>query len=164
MFVNTLSAMPDRILLSALDLKQADYDRLALQLALTTAEIKFTEWQQAFLSTMCDQNDGDLAVGGACLNILNQILSMHGLVELDSSEEYHKNTHVEELVALTLAKSHVGQLQDLIGPWGSHWLGEDSGVDRVSSEEDSVGEQPIDILFITFATVHTLHFLLWTCE
>ena len=43
MFVDTLSAMPDRILLSALDLKWADYNHLALQVTLTTAEIKFTE-------------------------------------------------------------------------------------------------------------------------
>ena len=56
--------MPDRVLLSALDLKWADYDCLALQLALTTAEINLTAWRQAFLSTMHDQNDGELAVGG----------------------------------------------------------------------------------------------------
>ena len=89
---------------------------------------------------MHDQNDSDLAVGGACLDILDQILGMCGPVELDGSEEYHKNACGEELVALTLAESHVGQLQDLIGPQGSHWLGEDSGVDRVSSEEDSDNE------------------------
>ena len=34
--------MPDRVLLSALDLKRVDYNHLALRVALTTAEIKFT--------------------------------------------------------------------------------------------------------------------------
>ena len=136
MFVNTLSAMPDRILLSALDLKWADYDHLALRLALTAAEIKYTERRQAFLSTTHDQNNGDLAVSGACLDILDQVLGMRGLVELDGSQEYHRNAHAEELVALTLAESHVAQLQDLVGPRGSRWLGEDSGGDKVFSEED----------------------------
>ena len=74
-FISALSALPDRILLLALDLKRADYDRLALQLALTTAEINFTEQRQAFLSSMHNQNDGALAVGGECLDILEQVLA-----------------------------------------------------------------------------------------
>jgi len=121
--------MPDRILLLALDLKRVDYDRLALRLALTTAEINFADRRRAFLSTMHDQNDGNLAVGGVCLDVLNQVLSMRGVVEFEGNEEYHRNTRAEELVALTLAKSHVGQLQGLIGPQGSRWLGEGDGVD-----------------------------------
>jgi len=129
--------MPDRILLSALDLKRADYDHLALRLALTTAEINFADQQRAFLSTMHDQNDGDLAIGGVCLDVFDQVLGMRGIVEFEGNKEYHRNTRAEELVALTLAKSHVGQLQDLIGPQGSRWLGKGDGVDTVFSEEDT---------------------------
>ena len=136
-FISALSALPDRILLLALDLKRADYNRLALQLALTTAEINFTEQRRAFLSSMRDQNDGALAVGGECLDILEQVLGIRGLVEHPSNQEYHRNARVEELVALTLAESHVAQLQDVIGPQGPRWLGEDGGVDKVFSEEDA---------------------------
>ena len=67
--------MPDRVLLSALDLKWADYNCLALQVALTTAEIKFMEQQQAFLCTMRDQNDGELAIGGASLDTPGYLLT-----------------------------------------------------------------------------------------
>ena len=31
-----------------------------------------------------------------------------------------------------------------------------------SYHHERVGEQPVDILFITLTTVHTLRFLLWT--
>ena len=140
MFVNALSAMPDSVLLSALDLKWADYNCLALQVALTTAEIKFMEQQQAFLCTMRDQNDGELAIGGASLDVLNEVLGMHGLGELEGNQEYHRNTHTAELVALTLAGLHVGQLWDVIGPHGSRWLGEDNKVHKVFSEEDAKAE------------------------
>lgn len=135
MFVDALSAMPDRVLLSALDLKRADYDRIALRVALTTAEIKFMERRLAFLYTMREQNDGDLAVGGACLDILDQVLGMRGLGELEGSQEYHRNARTEELVALALAGSHVAQLHDLIGPQGSRWLGDDDTVGNVLSDK-----------------------------
>ena len=139
--------MPDRVLLSALDLKRADYDRLALRVALTTAEIKFTEQRRAFLCTMRDQNDGELAVGGASLDVLDEVLGMRGLGELEGNQEYHRNARTAELVALTLAGSHVGQLRDVIGPHGSRWLGEDSKVHKVFSEEDAEaedGDEPCD--------------------
>ena len=133
--------MPDRVLSSALDLKRVDYDRLALQLALTTAEINLTAWRQAFLSTMRDQNDGGLAVGGESLDILNKVLGMRGLLEHESNQEYRRNARVEGLVALTIAESHVAQLQNLIGPQGSRWLGEDGGVEKVLSKEDVEEEE-----------------------
>ena len=133
--------MPDRVLLSALDLKQADYNRLALQLALTTAEINLTARRQAFLSTMCDQNDGELVVGGKYLKILDKVLGMHSLLEHESNQEYRRNTRAEGLVALTIAELHVAQLQNLIGPQGSRWLGEDGGVEKVFSEEDAEEEE-----------------------
>ena len=126
--------MPDRVLLSALDLKRADYDRIALRAALTTAEIKYTEQRHAFLCTMRDQNNGELAVGGATLDILDEVLRMRGLGEPEGNQEYHRNARTAELVALTLAGSHVDQLQDVIG---SRWLGEDGRVDEVFSEGDA---------------------------
>jgi len=136
--------MPDIVLLSALDLKRADYDRLALRVALTTAEIKFAEQRRAFLCTMRDQNDGELAVGGASLDVLDEVLRMRGLGELEGNQEYHRNARTAELVALTLAGSHVGQLQDVIGPHGSRWLGEDDRVHKVFSEEDAEEEDGDD--------------------
>ena len=132
--------MPDRVLLSALDLKRADYNRIALRLALATAEIKYTEQRQAFLSTMHDQHEGGLAVDGASLDILDQVVGIGGLAEPESNKQHYENARAEELVALTVAQSDVAQLQDLIGSHGSRWLGEDDGVEKVFSEEDSDDE------------------------
>ena len=86
---------------------------------------------------MGDQNNRELAVGGASLDVLNEVLGMHGLGELEGNQEYHRNTHTAELVALTLARLHMGQLWDVIGPHGSRWLGEDNKVHKVFSKEDA---------------------------
>lgn len=89
---------------------------------------------------MGDQNNRELAVGGASLDVLNEVLGMHGLGELEGNQEYHRNTHTAELVALTLARLHMGQLWDVIGPHGSCWLGEDNKVHKVFSKEDAEAE------------------------
>ena len=74
------------------------------------------------------------------LDILNKVLGMRSLLEHESNQEYRQNAHAEGLVALTIAESHVAQLQNLIGPQGSRWLGDDGGVEKVFSKEDAEEE------------------------
>ena len=55
-FIKALAAMPNSVLQSALDAKQADHECIALQLALTKAEIKSFKRHLAFLSMMHSQH------------------------------------------------------------------------------------------------------------
>ena len=120
--------MPDRVLLLAFDAKWADHDCIALWLALANVEVRSSEQQMAFLSTMHDQHDGAHAVSEAYLNILDQVLGACGLVEAKGSKQHYKKTHMEQLVALAISGVHIAQMQDVIGPHVSRWLGE--GRDR----------------------------------
>lgn len=120
--------MPDRVLLSAFDAKRADHDCIALRLALANAEVRSSEQQTAFLSTMRDQHDGAHAVSEAYLDILDQVLGARGLAEAEGSKQHYKKTHTEQLVALAVSGAHIAQMQDVIGPRVSRWLGE--GGDR----------------------------------
>ena len=120
--------MPDRVLLSAFDTKWADHDCIALWLALTNMEVSSSEQQMAFLSTICDQHDGAHTVSEAYLNILDQVLGVCSLAEAKGSKQHYKKTHMEQLVALAISGVHIAQMQDVIGPHVSCWLGE--GGDR----------------------------------
>ena len=119
--------MPDRILLKAFNTKWADHNCIALQPALTTAEIKFSEERMSFLSAMREQHDGDLAVSAALLNILNKVLSVHGLAEVEANKHYYRNAQAEQLAMLAVAQMHMAQMYNVIGPGCSCWLGEGNG-------------------------------------
>ena len=81
----------------------------------------------SFLSTMCERHDGDLAVSAALLNILNKVLSVHGLAEVEANKHYYRNARAEQLAALAVAQMHMAQMYDVIGPGCSRWLGEGNG-------------------------------------
>ena len=73
-FIKALAAMPNSVLQSALDAKQADHECIALQLALTKAEIKSFKRHLAFLSIMHSQHVEAHTISKAHIDILDQIL------------------------------------------------------------------------------------------
>jgi len=93
-----------------------NHECIALQLALANVEVRSLEWHVALLSTMCDQHNGAHAISVAYLDILDQVLGVHGLVDVeDGNEQHHGNIHAEH-VALTTFAMHVVQIQYVIGP------------------------------------------------
>jgi len=128
--------MPDRILQRAFDAKQADHDCIALWLALTTVEIKSSEEQISLLSTMREQHNGDLAVSGAYLDILNQALGARGLAKVEENKQYYRNERTAWLAALGAAQMHLSQMYDVIGPGCSCWLCEDNGGLKIHFSDD----------------------------
>jgi hypothetical protein len=126
-FIDVLSAMPDRILLLALDAKWADHKCISLRLALANAEIKSSERRVALLSTMYDQYDGAYAVSEVYLDILDQVVGIHDLTDAEGGEQHDKNTHRDQLAALAVSHAHMAQMQNVIGLRVSRWLGEKEG-------------------------------------
>lgn len=118
------------MLLSALNLKQADHKCISLRLALADAEIETAEQHLAFLSTMRDQHDGAQAVSGECLKILDQVLGARGLVDAEDNKQYYRNLLAEQRVSSTVSGTHIAQMHAVIGPRVSCWLEEDGGAGK----------------------------------
>jgi hypothetical protein len=155
-FIDALSAMPDSVLLSALDAKRADHECISLRLALANAEVKSSERRMLFLSTMRDQHVGAHAVSGTYLDMLDQILSSHDLEDIQGSKKFYTASREEQVAALAVSEAHVAQVQDAIGLRFSRWLeGHGSGKDpedpfdvfsdseEGSSDESADSEDPL---------------------
>ncbi|KAF8549154.1 hypothetical protein OG21DRAFT_1488767 [Imleria badia] len=127
-FIDALSAMPDRILLSAFNAKRADRDCIAQRVALTTAEIKSSQQHVAFLSAMREQHSGDLTISEEQLQILDHLLGLRGLSELEQDAIYYQTAQTHELTTLGDCQSHVNHIQSVIGSRSSRWLQITGGV------------------------------------
>lgn len=145
-FIAALTAMPDTLLLSAFDAKQADHDCIAKRVALATAEIKSAERRTTFLAIMRDQHNGDLAVSQEYLQLIKHVLDGRDLPHVEAQRQHYLAARTREAVTLTASDSHVRQMQEVIDSRNSRWWGgdpfEERGVNsfdrhRVEGQSDS---------------------------
>ena len=135
--MDALSAIPNRILLSAYDAKRADHDCIARRLALTSAEIKSSKRRQAFLATICEQHDGNLAVSQEYLGILERMLDNRGISAAKDDERYYHVEYANKAVALNISDMQLGQVLEVLESCTeSDWVPDD--------DEDSLAEGSAD--------------------
>ena len=106
--------MPDRVLLKAHQAKKADLDRITHRVALALAEVESAERQKDFMSTVCEQYKGELAVSEVQMDVVTKVLDNRGLLELEDDGAYHRAVYADELVALTIAEGQAVQIQEVV--------------------------------------------------
>ena len=101
--------------------KLADYDCIAIWVALATTKITSAEHRTTLLATMCNQHSDDLRVSQEYIQIINHVLNGCDLMNIKAQEQHYQPACAWEVVMLTASNSHMHQIQEVIGLWKSYW-------------------------------------------
>lgn len=80
------------------------------QVAQTAAEIEALERHREFLSAVKRHQENQLAVEESLLTIVKNTLSPRSLCDVEDDSGYYRAVFAEELVAVTLADTQLGQV------------------------------------------------------